>query len=616
MAQIDTPTPPRSGQLETRRCSHCDLELHRTVVDCPRCGARLAESFGTGIRLAEKYELLETIGSGGMGVIYKARNELLNKSVAIKTLHAHLCSPELLQRFQREAKAAGNLRHPHIISVHDLGLTEQGNPYMVMELCEGRTLGQMLKEDGPLNVEIFAKIFIQVCDALSHAHSRGVLHRDIKPSNIMLMSNNANVDVRILDFGIAKLKEMDLRRSQHLTRTGEAIGSPLYMSPEQASGGAVDERSDLYSLGCVMYEALCGLTPHEGANILQTMMKHMNEPPLSFKEISLGSIDVGTPIEALVMRLLAKSPDDRYQSMEEVKCELIAIHQNYRQENISSQSSSAPLRKPIPKFVTAVNPIFIALTCVSLMSVIELGFIVFNWSKIFASSSPKVEQSTNLTVEEHGQITPEEVESAVHQKNASSAKAALGNDDRHPMIVAFKESISDARTAPDTRTRQQFYEQALSYWKKIPQVTLSVAEDGCAMAVYFRKQQPSVSISIYQRLLELYRTLPSPDSVKGQSMLLLVMGECYRDIHQISKAENCYETALHGNEQIASSDGTAVCRIALGELAIDKHNYVEAEQLLRQALRELEHSKNAGASQFRGLARKLLETCQQARAPK
>lgn len=170
------------------------------AVSCPRCETELVKILKTGEKLVEKYQLIETIGSGGMGVIYKAQNQILNKTVAIKTLHAHLITPESLQRFQREGKAAGNLRHPNIITVYDLGITDQGTAYMVMEFLEGRTLSEILKQDGALNLPAFFQVFLQVCEALTYAHSKGILHRDIKPSNIMITQDkNERLDVRILD---------------------------------------------------------------------------------------------------------------------------------------------------------------------------------------------------------------------------------------------------------------------------------------------------------------------------------------------------------------------------------------------------------------------------------
>ncbi|MGH9549711.1 MAG: serine/threonine protein kinase, partial [Terriglobales bacterium] len=269
-----------------------------------------------------KYELLGLLGTGGMGVIYKARQTVLNKIVAIKMLHPHLVSAESLQRFQVEGRAASVLSHPNIVAVYDFGMNDMGQPYMVMEFVEGKTLAGVLAEQGPLNSAQFRSVFVQVCDALTHAHKRSVLHRDVKPSNIMIVrGDNDQEQVRIMDFGIAKLvSESD---SQDLTRTGEAIGSPAYMSPEQGRGTAIDQRSDIYSLGCVMYESLTGAPPFTGKTAMDTMLRHLQDKPLPLSQASLGK-RFPSGLEHMIMRMLEKDPAARYQSMDEVKNDLLA----------------------------------------------------------------------------------------------------------------------------------------------------------------------------------------------------------------------------------------------------------------------------------------------------
>jgi len=311
--------------LQQRHCSTCGLELQPFVDVCPQDGTRLNTPISEDRTLKSKYEFIGTIGSGGMGVIYKARQIILNKMVAIKMMHSHLISMEALRRFQIEGQATSLLKHPCIVTVLDFGVTESGQPYMVMDFVEGRTLAAVLKESGRLPLDRFLKIFIQVADALSAAHKSSVLHRDVKPSNIMLVrSGDGQEDVRIMDFGIAKLMDDTESGVSQLTKTGDAIGSPLYMSPEQCRSSKVDQRSDLYSLGCVMYETLTGAPPFIGKSTIDTLMMHLSEEPTPMAQASLG-VEINPGAQQVVTRLLQKKPDDRYQSMRELKEDLEAL---------------------------------------------------------------------------------------------------------------------------------------------------------------------------------------------------------------------------------------------------------------------------------------------------
>ncbi len=275
--------------------------------------------------LAETYEFIGTIGTGGMGVIYKARQKMLNKIVAIKMLHSHLLNIQSMLRFQQEAKAASSLKHPNVISVHDFGISEQGQPYMVMDYIEGTTLADLIHKTGALALPEAMDIFLAVCEALEHAHGHGVLHRDLKSSNIMLSEKEVGYGVHLLDFGIAKILETDSGGiAQQLTQTGEVIGSPLYMSPEQCMGKKVDHRSDIYSLGCILYEAVTGSPPHRGDSMIETIFKHLNETPLTLHQ-ARPDIKFPETFDNLVMKLLANKPEDRVQTIAQVKDELLNI---------------------------------------------------------------------------------------------------------------------------------------------------------------------------------------------------------------------------------------------------------------------------------------------------
>lgn len=275
-----------------------------------------------GTVFADRYRILEVLGRGGMGVVYKARHELMDRLVAIKMMLPQLVSDDVsLARFQREARAASKINHPNIIAIHDFGLTnDNGVAYLVMDYIEGHTLATAIEKDGQLGVTRATRIFLQVCDALQHAHKLGVVHRDLKPGNIMLVCHDDNEDfVKVVDFGVAKLTEGD--SDQRLTGTGEIFGSPVYMSPEQCSGDPLDARSDIYALGCVLYETLTGKPPCVGRTPIETITKHISVVPPTFSE-ARPDLYIPEWIERVVFKALSKDASKRQQSMQEFFDEL------------------------------------------------------------------------------------------------------------------------------------------------------------------------------------------------------------------------------------------------------------------------------------------------------
>jgi serine/threonine protein kinase len=272
-----------------------------------------------------KYELNSVLGAGGMGVIYLGRQIFLDRPVAIKMLKNKQAPVQARTRFHQEAKAASALKHPGIVSVLDFGVDELDRPYMVMEHVEGCTISDLLNERLTLPVEDLLPVFLEICDALSEAHKKGIVHRDLKPSNIMLVvEDDGDMHIKILDFGVAKLLEADDRTFQDLTKTGVALGTPLYMSPEQILSKTVTNRSDLYSLGCMLYTCLTGAPPFIGENKIATMDMHCTDQPLSLYDASDG-MEFPPGIEDIVLRLLEKNPDDRYESVDQLKEALIAM---------------------------------------------------------------------------------------------------------------------------------------------------------------------------------------------------------------------------------------------------------------------------------------------------
>lgn len=264
----------------------------------------------------------ELIGKGGMSTVYRGWHEQIERPVAVKVMHSHLVEEKnSLLRFQKEAKAVGKLDHPNIVKVNDFRAGEQGLSYLVMDFVQGRDLSTLIDEEGVLSLERAVNIFSQAIDALEHAHKNGIVHRDIKPSNLMIIDGETEEQVKILDFGIAKVIQEDVNREQRLTKTGEVFGSPLYMSPEQCMGKELDHRSDIYSMGCLIYEAFTKIPPLEGANVFETFFKHTTEMPEPLSKLR-PDLPRGRELDSIIFKAMAKEPEKRYQSMKELKDDL------------------------------------------------------------------------------------------------------------------------------------------------------------------------------------------------------------------------------------------------------------------------------------------------------
>ena len=302
-----------------KKCPQCGVEYPDTNTLCPADGVALEKTDDSllGTTLAGKYRIEERLNEGGMGTVYRATHVLMEKTVAIKVLRPSLAADEkIVARFSREARAASRISHPNALSVTDFGEDENGTVFLVMEFLSGRTLKQVIREDGPLPLQRAVDITRQVGDALNAAHQQGVVHRDLKSDNIMLADTMAGDHAKVLDFGIAKINEPEGNRDPELTAPNLVIGTPQYMSPEQCSQDSpIDSRSDIYSLGVILYEMLVGHVPFTADSPTMVMMKHLQEPvPSVLDERS----DLPPTIGRVIARAMAKLPANRYQTVAEL----------------------------------------------------------------------------------------------------------------------------------------------------------------------------------------------------------------------------------------------------------------------------------------------------------
>lgn len=290
--------------------------------------------------LSQRFLVQSKIGEGGMCVVYKAKQELVDRTVAIKVLKEDYCADENdIKRFQREAKALSKLTHQGLVTIHDVGVAPSGQPYYVMEYVEGRTIATIVDSGLIFEPARAVKLFIQLCEAMDHAHKLGIVHRDLKPENIMIIGEGTDKEqAKIVDFGIVKFTQDSQLRSQRLTATGIVWGSAMYMSPEQCEGQELDGRSDIYTLGLVMYEALTGRIAFTGKNETIIIDKQLTEMPASFHTIRS---DLGLPkdLEQVVFRCVAKDKRKRFQSMLELKD---ALKQTEAARGAKHRSSAVP----------------------------------------------------------------------------------------------------------------------------------------------------------------------------------------------------------------------------------------------------------------------------------
>ena len=270
-----------------------------------------------GKTLAGRYEVVSVLGRGGMGTVYKALQTDIDRPVALKTLHlSRIMDSHTIQRFRSEAQAVSRVRHQNTVTLYDFGVSEQGVPFLVMEMLDGRSFRDVLKESGFLKIGRINMIFQQVCSALANAHESGIVHKDLKPENIMLSNRSGQAEfVHVLDFGIAGLMEGGQQQS-------EIVGSPPYMSPEQCSAQAViDHRSDIYSLGVCLFEAACGKFPYQARTAMEMLDCHVSGKPLVLKEMGTR-FSTYESFSQVVSKAMDKRPDKRHQSVQELAADL------------------------------------------------------------------------------------------------------------------------------------------------------------------------------------------------------------------------------------------------------------------------------------------------------
>ncbi len=312
-----------------RICPQCGTRFEQPIQYCPNDGSQTYEASDDKTKPADpllgrvidgRYRIEQQIGEGGMGVVYQATHTVLQKRLALKVLRGDSGrDADVVQRFMQEAQAATSIGHPNIIDISDFGRLPDGSVYFVMEFLDGTSLSDMIKRGGSVPTTEALHLVRQMASALEAAHARGIVHRDLKPDNIFIIRQGQDPRfVKVLDFGVAKVGGA----ASKLTKTGMVFGTPHYMSPEQAAGHTVDQRTDIYALGVIMYEMFTGKVPFDADTFMGILSKHMFEPPARPSDVKGAALG---PLETVILRSLEKNPDHRYQSMAEMLADLDTV---------------------------------------------------------------------------------------------------------------------------------------------------------------------------------------------------------------------------------------------------------------------------------------------------
>jgi serine/threonine protein kinase len=540
----------------------------------------------------ENIEILSLLGKGGMSRVYKARQTQLDRLVAVKVLSgADAGCEEKSRRFLKEARLTSTLSHANIIKTISFGLTPDGQPYLVMEYLEGRSLQEELKMNGRLQLRMFRDIFLPVLSALGHAHESGLIHRDLKPANIMICSGQSGADtVKLLDFGIAKIFSEGTGAGgtgaggtgaggtgadERLTRTGALLGTPAYMSPEQCRNDPLDGRSDLYSLACVMYECLSGQPPFQGDSSLEIMHRHLTEPAPSLSSLR-DKTDLSSELAAAVLRGLAKDPADRPQTAAEFSDGLAAALADCTLDRVPVMKSRVAVKSLL------LPGVVVALAC--LLALSGLAYFVQNRQKQLQSAKAVVSGGSRLPAKweidrkrilELSQKSRSPDHSLLASQNADLAAAYAKHEMYSEAVTYFRRALSileethkpdDQELIPtlcrlaDCLEKMENYAECEKFYRR----ALKIAEQGTEPYVpridsilidladcLDRQKNYKASLPVYKRSLSINEKLYDDGIVhdlRNIADALERLATCYKNSHDYARAEAVFNRAVKVRE--------------------------------------------------------------------
>lgn len=558
------------------------------------------------------YRVIEKIGEGGMGVVYVAEDTVLGRRVAIKTLTIKPGQNEqhFRTRFLREARAVSALSHPHIATIHDYGETKDGEPYIVMELVKGQTLADLLKGES-LTIARALGIIQQVAAALSEAHRNGVVHRDIKPSNIAVDHRG---DVKVLDFGLAKqlnidsMMETDPERQTLLTsqtQEGVIVGTPLYLSPEQALGSSIDARSDIFALGSLLYECIAGRAPFDGATRMEICTKIIRDDPVPPSTINS---DVSEPVDHIVLKALAKKPSDRYQSADEMAEDLADVRSGFAAtaEMHVVPRLSASTERPTGAMAT-LSDIFrrprisVGYVVAGVIGVVLISVLIW-WLTLATPYQPKPQTKRLYDLAVNAlregaffksskilqQVVAEDDQFALAHARLAEAWMELDYSDKaKDELIRASDLVPDRSVLPETDSLrlaailsmvQRDFASAVENYQKLAN-TVPGNEKAFALVDLGRAYEKNDKLD---RATEAFRQATQLDPQYAAAFLRL--GVALRRSRNFPEADSALSQAARLFDVANEIEGTTEVQIQRGLLLSQQGKHVEAQAQLQQAL--------------------------------
>jgi serine/threonine protein kinase len=556
--------------------------------------------------IAGNYRLLERIGEGGMSVVYRAVHQHLGREVAIKILHPHLVTNKSsLDRFKQEAKAVSQLHHKSVVTIHDFGLTEDNRPYLVMDLLVGKSLSELIKAKGRIEQEQALPIFLQIAEALAYTHNAGIIHRDLKPSNVLILPPD---QVRIVDFGIAKLQTQEGGDTAALTQTGEVFGSPLYMSPEQCKGERLDSRSDIYSMGCLMYEVLTGKPPVNGSNMLEILYRHMNELP---KPMQVDGKALKTKLQTIVFKCLAKDPRDRYQSMKELE-QALTIYIQQQDGLLDRLKSIFSLYRSRRKRLQTNEKLALTLSFVAMATIlVTSGLTVALYITGARSLTPDAIPDWQRTFDPKSGITGSDYYLVQLSKSkllerlkfhyndlksdgGKSRIAGVYSDDNELVQVAINSAKRMMRDGhPGDASELALYANRISLIENGPKSMLTLETMILTAQAYYAAQEYEKAIAAIQDLILDFGTNTEGFRQFPVGVLCTLAGDCYYHLHKYGESRQALKDGLvyfddrsQPNQSIETwqKESAAFCVSRSGDVEYQLKNYPQAIKFYEQAI--------------------------------
>ncbi len=530
-----------------------------------------------GTKLDSRYEIIELIGLGAWSRVYKAKQIALGRVVSVKVLQPHLAIDEKKwKRFEQEAKVSSSIKHPNIVNVFDYGLRPQ--PFIVMEYLQGATLAHRIKRAGPVPVQEALELFTEISDALQAAHEKGLIHRDLKPANVMLAeSQDGKTVAKLLDLGLAKIIDGDGQTLVQLTTTGQTLGSPAYMSPEQCTGAELDARSDIYSLGCLMYEVLTGVRAFDADTPTECMRKHLFDNPQPMRSVST-ELNLPESLERIVFRALAIEPVERYQSVDEIKQDLIAIAEGktkglqYERQRLGATFSRLRRSLRQPK---------VQATCLIVILLVVSSFVFFLNREGLANAAWQFQYDQGKQL-----LQARDLEKAETKfKSALFLTRWFGQDDwRTARSLAQLRNTYKAekksQEAMELNAKIVKLEKGSPAWEQQLQEAESLTEG----ANYARAEQLLSRIAKQQR--------QSPADRLATSFTLIKLGEVYKLEGKLNDSESAFREALTIREKFLDRNDSMLTEALehLAEICLAQGRWNESQELLQEVLSLTEQS--------------------------